>query len=116
MTNKEIIEGNKLIAEFMEVDVSDYTSYEEESRKCYAENDLEYHSSWEWLMPVVEKIESITNETNHYIYNVQIEQCWCTITNVTTSTEIVYADRDTKIGAVYEAVLEFIKCYPWNNE
>jgi len=25
-------------------------------------SDLKYHSSWDWLMPVIEKIESMTNE------------------------------------------------------
>jgi len=41
------IEGNKLIAEF-------YTG-----RKCYSTRLLKYHTSWDWLMPVVEAIKEL---------------------------------------------------------
>lgn len=49
------MEENKLIAEFM--------GYEVEHNKCYSPkyNDgtiapMQFHTSWDWLMPVVEKI------------------------------------------------------------
>lgn len=53
---KEIIKDCRLVGEYMNVDISDYTSYPEEGRKCYTENDLKYHCSWDWLMPVIRKI------------------------------------------------------------
>ena len=51
----EIIEGNKLIAEFMEVEINNCTSYPEEGRKCFHIDDVEYHSSWDWIMPVIKR-------------------------------------------------------------
>ena len=52
------MENNKLIAEFM--------GYEVKHNKCYSpkHNDgtiapMQFHKSWDWLMPVVEKIRKI---------------------------------------------------------
>ena len=41
------IENNKLIAEFMEIDQVDIDTYED------TEGNLKYHTSWDWLMPVI---------------------------------------------------------------
>jgi hypothetical protein len=112
-------ENNKLIAEFMELVKEDrYLSFET-GRYCKKDNDgcypapvkvyikdgrtvhyLKYHSSWEWLMPVVEKIE------HTYAY-VNIKGC-----HVKIST-LVDVNAPTKLEAVYKAVVEFIK---WYNE
>lgn len=67
---------NELIAEF------DGLSYEAESRKwCYRDSkipaiviwaredsDLEYANSWDWLMPVVEKITLISTGDDDFFY------------------------------------------------
>ena len=66
--------------------------------------DLKFHSDWNWLMEVVEKIESIKG-TQIFINGI--------------SCEIMFKGREnrkninTKIEAVYNACLEFIK---WYNE
>ena len=67
---KTIEEGNKLIAEFMGAknDISDiyylpefahyFNSYGQiEWSDCFRLNELKYYTSWDWLMPVVEKIQ-----------------------------------------------------------
>ena len=64
-----VIEGNKLIAEFMGWEKSPYPNT---PNKMYRDDnvnvlsihvaDLQYHTSWDWLMPVVEKIESLHAE------------------------------------------------------
>ena len=41
---------NKLIAEFMGVDQVDIDTWLETN------SNLKYHTSWDWLMPVVEKV------------------------------------------------------------
>jgi predicted metal-dependent hydrolase len=47
------IENNKLIAEFM-----GYPKIaNDEDKRDYLEDCVKYHESWDWLMPVVEKIE-----------------------------------------------------------
>lgn len=61
---KEISEGNKLIAEFMGGVCSNYADGSKgwiipNLTKNGVEGDeksLKFHSSWDWLMPVVEKI------------------------------------------------------------
>lgn len=66
---------------------------------------LKYHYSWKWLMPVVEKIESMG-------YSVKIIEDWC---------EIIGEDYDKvadfgggKLISVYAAIVEFIKWYNKN--
>lgn len=64
MEANTIVEGNKLIAEF--IGISDFTLNEfdkflvTDNNKVigyFSYEDLKYHTSWDWLMPVVEKIE-----------------------------------------------------------
>jgi hypothetical protein len=67
MTNEEVIRGNKLIAEFMGASIDDGYGDKETYRfplrgapKEYASyvwssDGLQYHSSWDWLLPVWQK-------------------------------------------------------------
>ena len=77
---------------------------------------LEYHTSWDWLMPVVEKIEDIREETRPECsrFNVCIEQSFVFIIETYTSEEFKMQDSNTKIEATYNAVVEFIKWYNKN--
>ena len=56
-----IIENNKLIADFMGVDYSGNLDYMLRIGLFipFTENCLNYHNSWDWLMPVVEKINEL---------------------------------------------------------
>lgn len=66
MIAKELIEGNKLIAEFMEIDPC--TDPLHEDNRCYYFKDggyltadrMKYRISWDWLMPAVEKIGTLS--------------------------------------------------------
>ena len=112
MTNEEIIAGNKLIAEFMGgVLDSPQSKYYYFTEKGRYETELKYHSSWDWLMSVVEKIESLG-------YWVEVK----TIKIGSRAAIGLYnydvppiANKFTllKISAVWLACLEFIK---WYNE
>lgn len=51
------LENNKLIAEFMGLVVSDRDNYTSELH-TNVDADLKYHTSWKWLMPVVEEIHT----------------------------------------------------------
>lgn len=97
---------NKLIAEFM-----GYTN-----NYFYQSDQLLYHSSWDKLMSVVEKIENIEGAT---MFNVTIEDTICDIKSrfphkygeIKINHSRTY--QGGKIESTYQCVVEFIK---WYNE
>ena len=76
---------NKLIAEFMNHGFHDgrHRSFDE----------LKYHESWDWLMPVVSKCRDESNEEDSH---------W---------EAIYYSLEGCDIDVTYHAVVEFIKQY-----
>jgi hypothetical protein len=92
---------NKLIAEFMGYIYEDDILVPEEPQ---------YHTSWDWLMPVVEKIEC-THDDKGDCFNVMMEAFECTISGLGLT---LCLNGHTKMDATYKAVVEFIKEY--NNE
>ena len=127
-----IIENNKIIAEFLDWEFDDLSetfetpflklvepqAFGDEQFSCKLQDfELEFHSDWNWLMRVVEKIENLQDENNCAIYNVQIEQSFTEIIDNHTSETIIYdIDADSKIEAVYNIVIEFIKWYNEQNK
>jgi hypothetical protein len=91
MTQEEILEGNKLIAEFMGLPV-----HEEYFRGIDA---CKYHSDWNLLMPIVEKIELFS----------------CYVIDSKTLSTIIECHYNSKIKSTYQAVVEFIKWYNQQN-
>ena len=82
-------ENNKMIAEFMKLPTEIFQprgiiNYGIDD-SWYEEHELSYHLSWDWLMPVVDKIEctTIDNFEDLDIYpnffNVMIEVFECNI-------------------------------------
>lgn len=122
MSEQEILKGNKLIAEFIGAvyirreDLFDdhiieefiYNNNHPISKQIpkVTENlyHLRYHLSWDWLMPVVEKIETLgykweigMSATSPYHY--------CKIWSIGTIEGI------STLDAIYGAIIEFIKWY-----
>ena len=117
-------ENNKLIAEFMGRSISPITLAEFRKLKprdkhlvsgAFVE-DLQYHSDWNWLMEVVEKIEQLRYVTE---ISGNIERKFTCIAYPNTSEEYI-----SRIGygkemflnkkyVTYQAVVAFIK---WYNE
>jgi len=65
----KIIEGNKLIAEFMGgIYYSDTNlfvfvkSCQFAKPKRYKPETLKFHNSWDWLMPVIDKLKEVIEE------------------------------------------------------
>ena len=64
MSEQEIIEGNKLIAEFMHYKENGMFIWNNPPELIsnnsvyigYTEHSAKYHSSWDWLMPCIDKI------------------------------------------------------------
>ena len=102
--------GNKLIAEFMGFEtpfneISDATLYRYKGIDEKGEyqfdvelHEMRYHLSWDWLMPVVDKIKILVMEDDSdELYN---SEEWDNITHTLVQIEI---------KSVYQAVVEFIK-------
>lgn len=122
---KNIVENNKLIAEFMGfvadksfevrlVDGINTSYYYYKDDVMYLPEVMEYNCSWDWLMEVVDKIESLPDEENNGAFFFKIYQ---------DSVSIIFSNDDyiidlinvmgqgSRINNVYQAVVEFIQLY-----
>ena len=89
------MEGNKLIAEFMGLKEHEGSYYLPlyNSGDWVPDVELDYHTSWDWLMPVANEIIKSRDEQN---------TSW-------NLNNLKYALGTTNIEYVYKAVVEFIK-------
>jgi hypothetical protein len=69
---------------------------------------LLFNHSWDWLMPVVEKIES-TEDSDGYGNNVEIINTLCIIRDANYGDILIESEGVTKLEATYKAVVEFIE-------
>lgn len=114
MTNEDILNGNKLIAEFMGFinttpNDPDFNIYENEKGNMQETMSMKYHSSWDSLMPVVDKIESLG-------YVVTIKGITCMVSDILQDDTIiqwVLGNKERKNELVWTVCVEFIK---WHNK
>lgn len=85
-------------------------------------HSLEYHTSWEWLMPVVEKIETVEVNDGRVFRiaaDVKIFYQACIIEYIPDEESgdpcedeiTIQTQGETKLEAVYKAVYQFITWY-----
>ena len=95
-----MIIDNKVIAEFMGLNVVTINDIKRnknpyiESADGYTMQELQYNTSWDWLMPVVEKIEQVHEGVPQELINLSLF---------------------STIDEVYNAVVEFIELYKKQN-
>lgn len=89
---------NELIAEFMQMPkvVGGYEKWD--AFEIYALEEFQFHNSWDWLIPVIQKINSI--RTGKFLSK-------GSILKVDISEPLQVCD----IAKTYKAVVEFIKWY-----
>jgi hypothetical protein len=97
---------NKLIAEFMGMKYSDERSFDNGEWTHTIKSLSKFQTDWNWLMPVVEKIESLRDADGN-AYRFLIDMCNVEIEN----TDIIVLGASYKRDAVYNAVVEFINQY-----
>ena len=105
---KNIVENNKLIAEFLVNNEGGLVKLEENIFSTIDEfeipddyltiKDLKYHEDWNWLMVVVRKCREFSNEEDSHWEN------------------IYYALTDLDIYRVYMTCVQFIKWYNEKNQ
>ena len=119
------IENNKIIAEFLSVKIHPCETIENfkflpiEERGLYNGyfiDELKYHEDWNWLMVVVEKIESLGYNIDTMKVDITKYQSsqFC---GIYIDGKRIYTNYcETKIEAVYNACVEFIKWYNTQNK
>lgn len=116
---QKIIEGNILISEFLEDEINAnitqvYPKGTYGCGGCYNVESLRYHYCWDWIIPVVEKIEHCEEENNKgYSFHVVIFDKDCHIFEYLEEDEtpIIKREASSKIEATWLAVVDFIKWY-----
>ena len=128
---ENIIENNKLIAEFLNWEFDDLSetfetpflklvdphAFGDEQFSCKLQDfELEFHSDWNWLMKVVEKIHSmqsygvLINPNGTYIQDEDDKVICMTFKNEEVNGEII---SSSNIEATFNCCAEFVK---WYNE
>jgi hypothetical protein len=120
MINEEIVERNKNIAIFMEFEYNKTDSFGNDNYRlpyeyrnifnCSHYDNLHFNTSYDWLMPVVDKIESMIYFSMDI--TVEIEHNFCTIFG---NFSPIFIDGETlkltKKEAIFMAVSDFAKRY-----
>ena len=96
MNKRTTIEGNKLIAEFVQ-----FKQYGFDGSEYLDEDNLLYHSSWDWLIPVVNKILNMINTE----FDVSFSSSQNSIKSALLRLDIDY---------LFVEVVKFIKLYNKN--
>ena len=108
------MKDNKLIAEFMGLPTQVFKSGKlnyKRNDSWFEEHELSYNVSWDWLMPVVEKIESDERyDVDILQYGTRIRENQKDIVN-----NIADISFDKKIEHTYDAVVKFIKEHNYDN-
>ena len=134
MTEEQILEGNKLIAEFMGASEDNYPENIPNGVEVWGNpmsiiniGKYKYDTSWDWLMPVVEKIESLSFNVvigfNTYCGIIKSQKLINDKTprfesvEVVRESNIIYTkSSDKKIEGVFICILKFIKWYNEQNK
>jgi len=131
MKTKEITENNKLIAEFMGMKPSKiFGKYSISKDHCTCNEDTpdkamngfasiaKYNTSWDWLMPVVEKIDSLLAD-GEFITS-EYRTCYLDIytpswifPEYSADVFCITGEGKSRLEAMLNCVLEFIT---WYNE
>jgi hypothetical protein len=85
---------NKLIAEFMGVETTDGLVFQDNNTHEF--HPIKYHTEWNWLMPVGEKIDAMFGEDD------EVDDAINRVHNAVLSFDI---------DNTYRAIVEFIKEY-----
>lgn len=102
MTQEEINKGSRLIENIMGSTIKiNQEDVKDIPLAFLAVEDMKFHESWKWMMPVVKKIEEDMGHT------VVIAGNSCMI-EVDEDTRFS-AEADTKLQAVWQAIVDFLE-------
>ena len=114
MTQEQINAGNKLIAEFMGlkmIEAKDITENTNINEYCY---EPRYHSSWDWVIPVVNKILKVYAE-NEFIRN-ELNKEENMVIKFSAKNMLGTFENEYRINSTFLKVTDFIKWYNQNSK
>ena len=106
------LDNNKLISEFMGLKPNPYnqdplhpTDFAEDGDKCIKYSAMEFHTSWKWLMPVVEEMHT---------YGCEVVISSNGVTTIYAPSGEVLAEESSKEDdhmrdATYKAIVKVLK-------
>ena len=122
MTNEEIKQGNKVIADFMNVKLEGSERngffYMGEGVPTPFTSHLGYHASWDWIMPVIRKINGLGKEYSLAIFKNYVS---CTVEkggkfykDFSFSHAEYITSEQNDITAAFKLVVRFVEWYNVN--
>lgn len=91
MTQEEILEGNKIIAEFM---TDEPAILQQDLRKAGTLESMHYHEYWDWLLPAIFKY---TNKNSFVVVHKDVEKEFSTlVTRIKLRNEALKQFEDGK--------------------
>ena len=119
LTKEQIEEGNMLIAKFMEsksygnldkekyLSVSNIPGVSYFNKNC---NDARFHKSWDWLMPVYQKINNYIQikSSEDFVFGTETDDLQINIWNA-------LEDENACIDFLFPEIIKFIKYYNTKN-
>jgi len=119
LTQEEIKEGNKLIAQFMGdyFDTGLEPSYYIRYNKEYKIEESQYHNSWDWMMPVVDKINGMGKAYSFAIFKSYVSLTVEKGGKVFKDFSFAYSEYITATQTGKEAAFKLlVKFVKWENE
>jgi len=88
----------------------DVDSDDENAQHFYTPDEMKYHTSWDWLMPVVQKINSLTDELgNTNDFTIGSDYVWVDPHIGDRLFFSGYDREETMMSKVYRGVVKFIE-------
>lgn len=110
-------EGNKLIVKFMGFEIKDGFVLNFRAHSKLDPVFLHYNSSWDWLMPVVEKISKLNHVSLHLVpTQIGKNEGYCHIEYGIVGVEKIIVNHGVFIDSTWLSVVNFIKWYNKKNQ